>query len=82
MQPSQLTGSENIIQQESPDEIMQAVYDVAEATGLFAVKDNKVRMRPYQYFKLGPGKKDLILRIPLSVRRRWLPLRRLSASRR
>jgi 5-carboxymethyl-2-hydroxymuconate isomerase len=52
--------SENIIQQKSPDEIMQAVYDVAEATGLFAPNDIKVRLRPYQYFKLGVGKKDFI----------------------
>jgi 5-carboxymethyl-2-hydroxymuconate isomerase len=52
--------SENIIQQKSPDEIMQAVYDVAEATGLFAANDTKVRLRPYQYFKLGEGKKDFI----------------------
>src|SRR5205085_12410953 len=52
--------SENITQQKSPDEIMQAVYDVAEATGLFAANDIKVRLRPYQYFKLGTGKKDFI----------------------
>ena len=52
--------SENIIQQRSPDEIMQAVYEVAEATGLFAANDIKVRLRPYQYFKLGEGKKDFI----------------------
>jgi 5-carboxymethyl-2-hydroxymuconate isomerase len=52
--------SENIVQQKSPDEIMQAVYDVAEATGLFAVNDIKVRLRPYQYFKLGGDKKDFI----------------------
>ena len=52
--------SENIIQQRSPDEIMQAVCDVAEATGLFAVDDIKVRLCPYQYFKLGTGKKDFI----------------------
>jgi 5-carboxymethyl-2-hydroxymuconate isomerase len=52
--------SENIIQQKSPEEIMQAVHDVAEATGLFAVNDIKVRLRPYQYFKLGAGKKDFI----------------------
>ena len=52
--------SENIIQQKSPDEIMQAVYDVAEATGLFAANDIKVRLRPYQYFKLGAGNKDFI----------------------
>jgi 5-carboxymethyl-2-hydroxymuconate isomerase len=52
--------SENIIQKKSPDEIMQAVYDVVEATGLFAVNDIKVRLRPYQYFKLGTDKKDFI----------------------
>ena len=52
--------SEDIIRQKSPDEIMQAVYDVAEATGLFAVSDIKVRLRPYQYFRLGEGKSDFI----------------------
>lgn len=52
--------SENIIEQKSPEEIMQAVYDVAEATGLFAANDIKVRLRPYQYFKLGEDKEDFI----------------------
>jgi 5-carboxymethyl-2-hydroxymuconate isomerase len=52
--------SESIIQQKSPDEIMQAVYDVAEASGLFAENDIKVRLRPFQYFKLGKNKKDFI----------------------
>lgn len=39
---------------------MQAVYDVAEGTGLFAVDDIKVRLRPYQFFKLGKGKGNFI----------------------
>ena len=39
---------------------MQAVYDVAEATGLFAVNDIKVRLRRYQYFKLAEGKRNFI----------------------
>src|SRR5687767_8420192 len=52
--------SAEIIEQESPEAIMQAVYDVAEATGLFAVDDIKVRVRPYQYFKLGKDKRDFI----------------------
>ena len=52
--------SESVIQQKSPDEIMQAVFDVAEAAGLFAPNDIKVRLRPYQYFKLGENKKDFI----------------------
>ncbi len=52
--------SENIIEQQSPEEIMRAVYDAAAATGLFAVDDIKVRLRPFQYFKLGEGKRDFI----------------------
>jgi len=52
--------SENIIQQNSADVIMQAVYDAAEGTGLFATNDIKVRLLPYQYFKLGVNKKDFI----------------------
>ena len=39
---------------------MQAVYEAAEATGLFAVNDIKVRLRPYRHFKLGAGKKEFI----------------------
>lgn len=52
--------SESVIEKESPEAIMQTVHDVAEATGLFALNDIKVRLRPYQYFKLGDGKKDFI----------------------
>jgi 5-carboxymethyl-2-hydroxymuconate isomerase len=52
--------SESIMQQQAPDDIMQAVYDAAEATGLFAVGDIKVRLRPYQYFTLGAGKSDFL----------------------
>ena len=39
---------------------MQAVYDVAEATGLFAVNDIKVRLRPYQYYKLAESQTNFI----------------------
>jgi len=52
--------SENVIQQKSPDEIMQAVYEAAEGTGLFGTNDIKVRLRPFQYFKLGEDKKDFV----------------------
>jgi 5-carboxymethyl-2-hydroxymuconate isomerase len=52
--------SENILSQKRPEEIMQAVYDVAVATGLFALNDVKVRIRPFQYYKLGDTKKDFI----------------------
>ncbi|MBA3692199.1 MAG: 5-carboxymethyl-2-hydroxymuconate Delta-isomerase [Acidobacteria bacterium] len=52
--------SNDIIKQKTPDEIMQAVYEVAEATGLFAENDIKVRINPYTYYKLGNTKKDFI----------------------
>jgi len=39
---------------------MQAVYDTAEATGLFAKNDIKVRLNPYKYYKLGEGKTSFI----------------------
>ena len=52
--------SENIIVQKNPEEIMQAVYDVAEATELFAKDDIKVRINPYKYYKLGATKNDFI----------------------
>jgi 5-carboxymethyl-2-hydroxymuconate isomerase len=52
--------SEAITQQQAPDAIMQTVYDAAEATGLFAVGDIKVRLHPYHYFMLGSGKNDFL----------------------
>jgi 5-carboxymethyl-2-hydroxymuconate isomerase len=52
--------SDDIINQKTPEEIMQAVYDAAEATDLFAKNDIKVRISPYKYYKLGETKKDFI----------------------
>ena len=52
--------SEDIVGKLSPDEIMQAVYETADATGLFAKNDIKVRLNPYKYFKLGDGKTSFI----------------------
>jgi 5-carboxymethyl-2-hydroxymuconate isomerase len=52
--------SEDIITIKTPDEIMLAVYTVAEATGLFAKNDIKVRINPYTFYKLGEGKKNFI----------------------
>ncbi|WP_232815982.1 hypothetical protein [Chryseobacterium capnotolerans] len=49
--------SQDILQQRTPDEIMDAVYSVAESTGLFAVNDIKIRLQPYQYYQLGEHKK-------------------------
>lgn len=52
--------SQDILQKKSPNEIMDAVYNVAESTGLFAANDIKVRLQPYQYYRLGEGKKNFL----------------------
>jgi 5-carboxymethyl-2-hydroxymuconate isomerase len=52
--------SENVLTKKTPDEIMEAVYEVAEATGLFAKGDIKVRITPYKHYKLGQEKKDFL----------------------
>jgi 5-carboxymethyl-2-hydroxymuconate isomerase len=52
--------SEEILQLRSPVEIMQAVYETAESTGLFAEGDIKVRINPFTHFKLGPSKNNFI----------------------
>ena len=52
--------SQDVIQQVAPDEIMNSVYEAAEGTGLFAPNDIKVRIQPFQYYKLAESKKDFI----------------------
>ena len=52
--------ADEIINQRTPDEIMTAVYEVADASGLFAPNDVKVRLRTYQYYQLGEGKKTFM----------------------
>ncbi|QWT85382.1 5-carboxymethyl-2-hydroxymuconate Delta-isomerase [Chryseobacterium sp. PCH239] len=52
--------SQDILQQRTPDELMDAVYEAADGTGLFAPNDIKVRLQPYQYYKLGTGKKNFL----------------------
>lgn len=52
--------SPDVIKQKTPVEIMDAVYETAEATGLFAKDDIKVRINPYEYYRLGETKKNFI----------------------
>ena len=52
--------SENILLQKTPAEIMSAVYETAEATGLFREGDIKVRIQPFQFYQLGNDKKDFL----------------------
>lgn len=52
--------SENIIKLKTPNEIMQNVYDTAEATALFDKGDIKVRINPFEYYNIGNSKDDFI----------------------
>lgn len=52
--------SENIVKQNSPEAIIQKVYDTADATGLFAKGDIKVRLNPFQYYTVGNTKDDFM----------------------
>ncbi|MCG8327997.1 MAG: 5-carboxymethyl-2-hydroxymuconate Delta-isomerase [Chitinophagales bacterium] len=55
-----LDCSSSIIQQKSPEEIMQKVYDTAASTGLFAPGDIKVRINPFELYNIGNTKDDFI----------------------
>lgn len=52
--------SENIIQLKTPEEIIQAVYNTAEATKLFAAGDIKVRIKPYALYTVAGTGNDFI----------------------
>jgi 5-carboxymethyl-2-hydroxymuconate isomerase len=52
--------SQNILLKKSPEEIIQKVYDTAEATGLFAQGDIKVRINPFQHYTVGNSKDDFL----------------------
>lgn len=52
--------SQDILLKNSPEEIMDAVYKVADSTGLFAINDIKIRLQPFQYYRLGDQKKNFI----------------------
>jgi 5-carboxymethyl-2-hydroxymuconate isomerase len=44
----------------TPENIMQNVYDVAQATQLFDKGDIKVRINPYKYYNIGNTNDDFI----------------------
>lgn len=52
--------SEHIIKLKTPGEIMGAVLETAEATGLFAKGDIKVRINPFTHFTVAGTKNDFI----------------------
>ncbi|TCP24593.1 5-carboxymethyl-2-hydroxymuconate isomerase [Tenacibaculum skagerrakense] len=52
--------SKNIINLKTPEEIIQKVYDSADASNLFAKGDIKVRINPFEYYTVGNTKDDFI----------------------
>ncbi len=52
--------SENLIALNSPEEIMQKVYDTADSTQLFDQGDIKVRINPFKHYNIGNSKDDFI----------------------
>ena len=52
--------SANIIKIKTPEEIISAVYKVAEYTRLFTIGDIKVRIKPYEYFTVAGTSNDFI----------------------
>ncbi|MEJ5105038.1 5-carboxymethyl-2-hydroxymuconate Delta-isomerase [Chryseobacterium sp. MYb328] len=52
--------SQDVLWQRTSNEIMDAVYTVAESAGLFAANDIKVRLQPYQYYRLGKHKNNFL----------------------
>src|SRR5690242_989814 len=52
--------SENVLIIQTPDNILKAVHDTAELTGLFKKGDIKVRIRSFSNFTVGNTKSDFI----------------------
>ena len=52
--------SENILNLKPAEEIIKEVYDTADATGLFAKGDIKVRINPFNLFTVGNTRDDFI----------------------
>lgn len=52
--------SKNILALQSPQEIIQKVYDTADASGLFAPGEIKVRINAFEHYIVGGTQKDFI----------------------
>ena len=55
-----LDCSNTVIKSQSPESIMQLVYNAAESTGLFDPEDIKVRINPFEHYMVGNAKDDFI----------------------
>lgn len=52
--------SKNVLDMQPAEVIMDTVYRAAESTGLFAENDIKVRLHPYELYRLGTGKTSFL----------------------
>jgi len=52
--------SPNVLKLKAPQEIILAVHDTAEASGLFAKGDIKVRINVYEHYTVGNTDNDFI----------------------
>jgi 5-carboxymethyl-2-hydroxymuconate isomerase len=55
-----LDCSQNILEQQAPEKIMQLVFEAANATELFKPADIKVRINPFQHYTVGNEVDDFI----------------------
>ncbi|WP_433900630.1 5-carboxymethyl-2-hydroxymuconate Delta-isomerase [Sphingobacterium puteale] len=52
--------SQEILRCIAPDQLLDAVYETADAAGIFAVNDIKVRIQSYQHYRLGNNKTSFL----------------------
>lgn len=55
-----LDCSKTILEQHTPEKIMETVFNAANSTGLFEAQDIKVRINPFQHYTVGNQEKDFI----------------------
>lgn len=55
-----LDCSPSVFELRSPEDLIREVHDTAEASGLFAKGDIKVRIRPYELFTVGGTQSDFL----------------------
>lgn len=52
--------STNVVEHSSPKELMKTVYQAAESTALFTPGDIKVRIRPFDTYRLAEGQTSFL----------------------
>jgi 5-carboxymethyl-2-hydroxymuconate isomerase len=52
--------SKPLLKRRPPNELIRTLHDTADASGLFARGDIKVRLRPYKHYTVGNAASDFI----------------------